>query len=160
MCSLMVSKEILKKTKKGKIILFVGRLVKDKGIKLFLKSMEDIIVKYSDWKCFVIGTPKPGYNLNKLSFYLKSKTDKEGSEIVSEIEKLSMQYKNFIYLKFISNKKVQHYMKKASIVVVPSIWNDPCPLTLIEALSNSCAVITSDRGGIPEIVKYGIIIKI
>lgn len=155
-----IERNIKKKPKKEKIILFVGRLVKDKGIKLYLESIKDIIEKYSDWKFYVIGTPKPGYNLNKLSFYLKSKTDKEGSEIVSEIEKLSMQYKNFIYLKFISNKKVQHYMKKASIVVVPSIWNDPCPLTLIEALSNSCAVITSDRGGIPEIVKdNGVIIK-
>ena len=155
-----IERNIKKKPKKEKIILFVGRLVKDKGIKLFLKSMEDIIVKYSDWKCFVIGTPKPGYNLNKLSFYLKSKTDKEGSEIVSEIERLSMKYKNFKYLKFISNKKVHQFMKRASIVVVPSIWDDPCPLTPIEALSNSCAVITSDRGGIPEIVKHnGIIIK-
>jgi glycosyltransferase involved in cell wall biosynthesis len=44
-------------------------------------------------------------------------------------------------------------MKKSSILVAPSIWEDPCPLTHIEGLSNGCALITSARGGIPEIAQ-------
>jgi spore coat protein SA len=49
-------------------------------------------------------------------------------------------------------------MKKSSILVVPSIWEDPCPLTVIEGLSNGCALVTSNKGGIPEIVKKNAIV--
>jgi glycosyltransferase involved in cell wall biosynthesis len=51
-------------------------------------------------------------------------------------------------------------MKKSSILVAPSIWEDPCPLTHIEGLSNGCALVTSTTGGIPEIArKKAIMIK-
>ena len=44
-------------------------------------------------------------------------------------------------------------MKSASIIVIPSIWEEPYGLVAAEAMSNGIAIIASDIGGIPEIVK-------
>ena len=44
-------------------------------------------------------------------------------------------------------------MKTSAIVVIPSIWEEPFGLVAAEAMSNGAAVIASDIGGIPEIVK-------
>ena len=51
-------------------------------------------------------------------------------------------------------------MQNASIVVVPSIWEEPYGLVVAEAMSNGAAIIASYSGGIPEIIgDAGILIK-
>ena len=51
-------------------------------------------------------------------------------------------------------------MKSASIIIIPSIWEEPFGLVAAEAMSNGIAIIASDIGGIPEILKKnGILIK-
>lgn len=42
--------------------------------------------------------------------------------------------------------------RRASTVVMPSVWHDPCPLTPIEALSHGRPVIATTMGGLPELV--------
>ena len=43
-------------------------------------------------------------------------------------------------------------MRETSIIVVPSVWNEPFGLVIAEAMSNGVAVICSNSGGIPEII--------
>jgi glycosyltransferase involved in cell wall biosynthesis len=43
-------------------------------------------------------------------------------------------------------------MRCADIVVVPSVWGDACPLTVLEAMAAGAAVVASAVGGIPELV--------
>ncbi|RYF32889.1 MAG: glycosyltransferase, partial [Cytophagaceae bacterium] len=40
--------------------------------------------------------------------------------------------------------------QKASIFCAPSVWNDPCPLTVLEGMASGLATATTRRGGIPE----------
>ena len=55
---------------------------------------------------------------------------------------------------------VQEKMKKASIIIIPSIWEEPFGLVAAEAMSNGIAIIASKVGGIPEIVQdNGILIE-
>ena len=44
-------------------------------------------------------------------------------------------------------------MKSASIIVIPSIWEEPFGLVAAEAMSNGACIIASKVGGIPEIIK-------
>ena len=44
-------------------------------------------------------------------------------------------------------------MKSASIVVIPSIWEEPFGLVAAEAMNNGACIIASKVGGIPEIIK-------
>ena len=44
-------------------------------------------------------------------------------------------------------------MKNASIIAIPSIWEEPFGLVAAEAMSNGACIIASKVGGIPEIIK-------
>ena len=42
------------------------------------------------------------------------------------------------------------YLQLADIAVIPSVWDDPFPTTVLEAQSIGLPIITTNRGGIPE----------
>ncbi|MDD3663546.1 MAG: glycosyltransferase, partial [Candidatus Pacebacteria bacterium] len=44
---------------------------------------------------------------------------------------------------------------KARAVIIPSIWYENMPLSMLEALNLGTPVIASEIGGMPEIVKTG-----
>jgi glycosyltransferase involved in cell wall biosynthesis len=47
---------------------------------------------------------------------------------------------------------VQALFSRAAIAVVPSVWEEPLGRVAIEALAGGCALVTSGRGGLAEIV--------
>lgn len=126
---------------KNKEIVFVGRLVPEKGAHLFVKSIKLIVKNNPLWKFKIIGTAKAGQK-NLITNYEK--------KVVNEFLKLGQ---NTDYYGFINNTKVQKILKNASILVVPSLWDDPFPLIALEGLSNGVAVIASNRGGLNEMLK-------
>ena len=44
-------------------------------------------------------------------------------------------------------------MQSASIIIIPSIWEEPFGLVAAEAMGNGACIVTSKVGGIPEIIK-------
>ena len=51
-------------------------------------------------------------------------------------------------------------MSDTSVIVIPSVWNEPFGLVAAEAMSNGVAVISSNSGGLPEIIRdNGILIN-
>jgi len=53
---------------------------------------------------------------------------------------------------FVARPELPELLRSADIVIIPSRWQDPCPLTVGEALASGAAVIAHRVGGIPEIV--------
>jgi glycosyltransferase involved in cell wall biosynthesis len=51
----------------------------------------------------------------------------------------------------VSHGEAMALLASAEIAAVPSLWDDPCPRAAIEALAQGCALVTSRRGGLPEI---------
>lgn len=47
---------------------------------------------------------------------------------------------------------VARLMDEAQALVVPSIWEENCPMVILEAGARGCAVIASRRGGLTELV--------
>ena len=74
-------------------------------------------------------------------------------------EKLEFKHKNLQLLGFQDHKKVLEIFKKTSIAVACSRWEEPFGRTSLEASSRGCAVIISNRGGLPETITNGIIIR-
>jgi len=56
---------------------------------------------------------------------------------------------------FVCGQPLEDLIKGAEYVIVPSEWEENNPMTVIEAYGYAKPVISSDRGGIPEIVPDG-----
>mgnify|MGYP001369748043 CR=1 FL=1 len=135
---LIVIRQSINKTKinfsqKQKIITFVGKLNISKGYDIFGKAIIRILDKYPQWKAIVIGD--------------------------EQREKLFFEHKNLDNLGFQSHKKVLETFAKSSIAVACSRWEEPFGRTSLEAASRGCAVIISNRGGLPETITNGIILR-
>tara|TARA_B110000881_G_C18592123_1_gene528724 strand:+ start:71 stop:2197 length:2127 start_codon:yes stop_codon:yes gene_type:complete len=119
--------------KKNNWITFVGKLNKSKGYDIFGKSITKILNKHKNWKGIVIGD--------------------------EQRDKINVHHKNLKKLGFLDHNKVLEMYKKTSIAVVCSRWEEPFGRTSLEASANGCAVIISNRGGLPETVTDGVILK-
>ena len=126
---------------KKKEILFVGRLVPEKGPDIFVKSIQTIAEKYKDWKFLIIGTSQAGQSS------LKTRYEKN---VIQEFLNCGS---NVEYLGFLQNDLVQKKICDASILVIPSIWDEPFALVALEGLCHASAIISSANGGLPEVVQ-------
>ena len=143
-----VERKLKKFPKKKKEVLFVGRLVPEKGVDLYVDVIQSIANKFLDWKFNLIGSYRLGDDSNKGSFV--NRVINKFKNISDKTEFYGFQNHNF----------VQKKMESASIIIIPSIWEEPFGLVAAEAMSNGIAIIASDIGGIPEIIKKnGILIK-
>jgi len=118
---------------KKKWITFVGKLNQAKGYDLFGKAVLRILKKYKQWKGIVIG-------------------DEPRSTLIFKHKRLKI-------LGFTNHNKVLKIFKETSIAVVCSRWNEPLGRSSLEASSRGCATIISNRGGLPETITHGIILK-
>jgi len=57
------------------------------------------------------------------------------------------------FLGFVDNKTKYSLYSNALAVIIPSIWPENAPLVALEALSVGTPVISSDQGGLPEIIE-------
>ncbi len=112
--------------KKKKLITFVGKLNKAKGYDVFVKSISKVLNKYEDWRAIIIGDEKR--------------------------EKIILDHKNAKILGFKKHNDVLNIFKKTSITVACSRWEEPFGRTSLEASANGCAVIITNKGGLPETV--------
>ena len=62
-------------------------------------------------------------------------------------------------LGFKSNSFILNFLKKTSISIVCSRWDEPFGRASLEAASRGSAVIISNRGGLPETSSSAIILK-
>ena len=74
-------------------------------------------------------------------------------------EKLIFKHKNLKILGFKDNKFILNDLKKISISVICSRWDEPFGRTSLEAASRGSAVIISNRGGLPETAPHAIKLK-
>ncbi|MDC3141153.1 glycosyltransferase family 4 protein [Alphaproteobacteria bacterium] len=127
--------------KKKKEILFVGRLVPEKGVHFYVKAVKILATKHPEWKFGLIGSFRLGENSNINSY---------ASEVINKFKSIGSQAQ---FYGFQENRFVQEKMKSASINVIPSLWEEPFGLVAAEAMSNGICIIASRVGGIPEIVE-------
>ena len=57
-------------------------------------------------------------------------------------------------LGFLNKEQVFDAIRKCSFTVLPSIWRDNCPYSVLETMAIGKPVIGSNMGGIPELVKH------
>lgn len=126
--------------KDDKILLFTGRIVREKGVKELITALKQ--VKYKNYKLLIVGAA-----LNDLN--TKTTYELEIEELVREMGD------KVIFTGFVKYTDIPPLYHLADIAVLPSIWDDPAPLTIIEALLCGLPIITTVSGGIPEYATDG-----
>jgi len=125
-------RQIINLKNKKNTITFVGKLNKAKGYDVFGSAIIEILNKHKKWNAIVIGD--------------------------EERESHIFKHKNLNLLGFQNHKNVLNIFKKTSISVVCSRWEEPFGRTSLESSSCGCAVIITNRGGLPETITNGVII--
>lgn len=124
---------------KEKIILFVGRLIEEKGVHLFVEAVENIYEELSEWRFVMIGANRPGQK--------EAATDFEKA-IVEKVKKRSARFSLQFFTPYDEVIKVFH---QSMIVVVPSLWDEPFGRIALEGIATKNAVVTTGRGGLSDI---------
>jgi len=122
--------------KKNTLIL-AGRMVEEKGILEACKAAAQILPNFPDWHLHVVGGRH--FQKSALSGYEQSV-----QQALMPIQQQSTQHG------FMQGSDLAILQAEASIALVPSLWDDPAPLAVLEALAHGCALLTTDKGGIPE----------
>lgn len=128
------------------VFLFTGRFTKEKGIKELLEAYKRI--NKTNTKLLVVGS----------LYYGSGMKDQFEEEMIQLTKSLADNVK---FTGFVSYDEIPSLYALADVVIIPSIWDDPAPLTVIEALTSGKSLITTYSGGIPEYAddKSSIILK-
>ena len=114
-----------------KYFLFIGRITKEKGIKTLLRT----------------------WALNK-DYPLKIVGDGDLKEYVKhEIKQKSL--KNVEYIGHISSEDtIIKLLRNSYCLIVPSLWYEGFPMTIVESFNTGTPVIASNIGSLSEIVQH------
>ena len=127
-----------KKKEKIKQIIFVGRLTKEKGIIELCEALHQFLPDNPDWSALFI------------AHHSNIASDDKSPQVLEHLVKSYPTQTR--HISRCSNLEVLEHFSESSVAVLPSKWNEPFGLTVLEAMNAGCAIITSNRGGIPEIV--------
>ena len=133
-----VVREDLGLTNEDFVIVYSGRINKDKGV----SELIDALLKLKDTpdiKLMIIGGAFYGNAKDEDDFIrsLKGKAEKIEEKIV--------------FTGFVPYQNIPDYLHLADIAALPSMWEEPFGLTIVEALASGLPLITTQSGGIPEI---------
>jgi len=109
---------------------FLGRIAPHKGVEHLLEALR--------------GLPAG-------SFALLVAGDGDGAYV----ERLRARYSG-LPVEYLGFVKPTELFRRIDVLVVPSLWPEPLPRTIIEAYAHGVPVVGSDRGGIPEVIAEGV----
>lgn len=119
------------------VVLYVGRLIKVKGI---LELMQAILsIDDEHIKLLVVGSA----NFGKRAF----------SPYASKVKKSAKENKNrIVFTGYVDNAQIYKYASAADIQCVPSLCEEAAGLVAIEAMAEGLPLIVTDSGGMTEYV--------
>lgn len=119
-----------------KIILYVGRLVPEKGANLLLGAMPGVLNSHPEAKLVVVGEG-----------YFKE-------ELMRIADRLNISSKVY-FTGYVDDATLGSLYKCASVAVFPSLY-EPFGIVALEAMASKVPVIVSDTGGLSEIVENNV----
>jgi glycosyltransferase involved in cell wall biosynthesis len=135
------AEQVAQMTKK-QYIIFVGRLQPEKGALELAQALAQLLPAHPDWRGIFIGAshhnPQASRNHYEQQVY---------STVAPLIATGQVEMQGFC-----PHAETMAKMAESAIAVIPSRWNEPFGRTALEAMSVGCAVVSSVRGGLKEVV--------
>jgi glycogen synthase len=118
-----------------KLVLFIGRLVYEKGFQLALDALPGVVEQVENVRYLVAGSGT------------------HEAELKAQAERLGLS-EHGVFLGWIGDDVLHSLYRIADLCVVPSIY-EPFGLVALEAMASGCPCIVADTGGLREVVPVG-----
>ena len=127
------------------VIVYSGRLTQEKG----LLPLVEAIRQLSDMpqlKLLIIGASTYG-------------PDEQPTAYMQQIQQAAQPVSSqVVFTGFVDYDRVPSLLKMADMAVVPSLWEEPFGLTVVEAMAAGLPLVTTRCGGIPEVCEGAAVI--
>lgn len=117
--------------------LFIARLIKEKGVALYMEAAKALKAKYPKAEFHLIGAPEIS------------------PSAISE-EELKQLHKEGIIIFHGKQRNIEEHLHEKDIFVLPSYYREGLPRTSLEACACGNPIITTDSVGCRESVKEGV----
>lgn len=109
--------------------LYVGRLSREKGILNLISAFE----KVKGGKLYIAGNGPEKENIER---FIKDKSLNDRIQLLG----------------FLNKDEVKDRIRKATMIIIPSIWYENCPYSALETIAIGKPIVGANIGGIPELV--------
>ncbi len=136
------------------VVLFSGLVHKKKGVLELVQAFREVTISENELlstklKLVIVGNSWYGRQF---------KADKYVNRIIEECEAVK---EKVIFTGYVDYEDMPYYYAMADIIVLPSVWDEPSGLTILEAMASGRALISTEKGGIPEITgEYAELLKV
>ena len=129
--------------RKPPVVCFLGRTGREKGLDLLLEALVRLREQGHQMAVLIIGSNTWG----------EPRDDDYQRSLGAQVEALRGSGVNVETTGHVARPQLPSVLGRADILVVPSRWEDPAPLVLMEGMSAGLPVVAARSGGMPE---YGL----
>ncbi|WP_036479474.1 glycosyltransferase family 4 protein [Myxosarcina sp. GI1] len=125
--------KLIPEIKRDRELIFLGRLVSDKGVGLLLQALANLKEYGLYPKLTIIGKGAEENNLRRQARDLN---------ILEQV--------NFVGVK--TGRELVELLNAHQIMVVPSLWHEPFGIVALEGIACGCVVVGSEGGGLKDAI--------
>ena len=114
--------------------LFLGRLSREKGVDLLLRAWAK--VRNANRRLVIAGTGPEELSLKNLAS--------------------DLNLANVVFTGFLNAEQQASLWSNSSALVVPSIWDEPFGMVVLEAWAKERPVVAYAKGALPELIRHGV----
>lgn len=118
-----------------KIVLYVGRFVREKGIQILLNAASVILAQESQTKFLIVG----GGNRERFERFV------QWAGLEDKV----------LFTGFMANRSLHQLYRVADVAVFPSLY-EPFGIVALEGMAAGAPVVASDAGGLREVVQHDV----
>ncbi|MCB0208597.1 MAG: glycosyltransferase family 4 protein [Anaerolineae bacterium] len=115
---------------------YIGRITPIKGVHLLIEAFTRLNLQ------------------DGVELTLYGKADVNAELYIQKLKQKVEGAANIKFAGFVDNAKISDLYQKIDVLVVPSIWPENSPITILEAQAHGIPVIASDVGGITDLVNH------
>ena len=120
-----------------RLVLFTGRVVRDKGVDAFVEACAAALPGLPGWRAEIIGADR-------------FRPDSPDTPFLAALRPRSAAA-GVTMRGYQPHTEVMAALARASIAVVPSRWQEPFGMAALEAMASGAALICSRNGALPEV---------
>lgn len=150
---------------KEPLVMFVGRVSPEKGVHIVLDAMAEVVETIPNARLEVIGQVQnvPAEYVVDISddplvldlsrFYGPGGSGEYEAALRAQIQERNLE-KNVDFVGNVPNSELQDKLRKAAMLVFPSVWEEPFGIPPVEGMAMGMPVIVTRSGGMTETVLH------